>query len=412
MEKLLNLQDQYKFPMGQLIYEQESAAEVTFAMTNRKALTGMPIREYIRPEELQEYYDSLRDLAFSDEELAILERQTDKRYTDQYLGYLASFRLPAINVFVDQWNGDITAETTARWNAASLWEIPMLSAIPELYYPRYIEAHGGSMSQVWNEGDRRLTQMIELMRAHPEIKFAEFGTRRRFSSEWQDHAVERFTTECPESLIGTSNPWLADKYNIPASGTNAHELGMTYAALAEARGGNPLDGQHRVVTDWLERFPTMPVALIDTFTSDITLHDLTPEDIDRIKSFRIDSGDERKIGNKVIAFLERHHVDPLSRTLFFSNSLTPQKVVDLSNEFRGEIGVAFGIGGNAVNNMGFDASHDLPGMNIVSKAVKVDGHGTVKLSDDEGKHMGHPDDVERYQHYANERLGGISRSAA
>ena len=45
MEKMLNIQDQYKFPMGQLMFETEPTAEVTFAMTNRKALTGMPISE-------------------------------------------------------------------------------------------------------------------------------------------------------------------------------------------------------------------------------------------------------------------------------------------------------------------------------------------------------------------------------
>lgn len=323
MEKLLNLQDQYKFPMGQLIHEQEPDAEVTFKMTNRKAQKGMRIADYIHPEELQDYYDELRELTFTPEQLAILERQTDKHYTSEYMGMLASFKLPAIEVMIDPENNDLTAVTTSNWNASSLWEIPMLSAIPELYYPRYIEANGGTMSQVWNEGDRRLTDMIELMKAHPEIKFSEFGTRRRFSGAWQDHAVERFVEECPDNLIGTSNPYLADKYGITAVGTNAHELSMVYAALIEARGGNPLDGQNKVIQDWLERFPTMPVALIDTFTSNVTLHDLTSEQIDKLRSFRIDSGDERKIGQKVISFLERHDIDPMTRSLFFSNSLTP-----------------------------------------------------------------------------------------
>lgn len=179
---------------------------------------------------------------------------------------------------------------------------------------------------------------------------------------------------------------------------------MTYAALTEARGGNPLDGSNQVVMDWLERFPSMPVALIDTFTSDVALHDLTPSQITELKSYRIDSGDEYEIGHKVISFLEEHDIDPRSRTLFFSNSLTPEKAVELHEHFKKIIGVAFGIGGHAVNNMGFDAEHDLPSMNIVAKATTVNGHGTVKLSDDKGKHMGHPLDVARYQRYANDRL--------
>ncbi|MEO8911439.1 MAG: hypothetical protein ABI303_00505 [Candidatus Saccharimonas sp.] len=405
MERLLNLQDQYKFPMGQLIHEQEPEAEVTLKMTNRKALKGMRIADYIQPEALQEHYDNLRGRTFAPDELAILERQADKHYTHEFLGYLAAFKLPEIEVAIDPDNNDITATTTANWNDSSLWEIPMLSAIPELYYPKYIEANGGTMSEVWNEGDRRLTSMIELMRANPDVKFAEFGTRRRFSSDWQDHAVERFATECPDNLIGTSNPWLAAKYSIPASGTNAHELGMVYAALEEERGGNPIDGQSRVIADWLERFPGMPVVLTDTFTTEATLASITPEQAEQIKSYRVDSGDERIIGEKIIEFVRRFGIDPLTRTLFFSNSLTPEKAVALQRYFAGRVGVAFGIGGHSVNNMGFDAAHSLPNMNIVAKAVTANGHGTVKLSDDLGKHMGSPENVARYQRFAAHRLG-------
>jgi nicotinate phosphoribosyltransferase len=204
MEKLLNIQDQYKFPMGQLIYEQAPEAEVTFKMQNRKQ--DMRIADYVSSEELQEHYDSLRGLQFTPDELAVLESQTDKKYTKEFLGYLATFRLPEIEVSIDPSNNDITASTTAPWNEASLWEIPMLSAIPELYYPRFIAANGGTMAEVWNEGDRRLSNMIDLVKANPGLKFAEFGTRRRFSSDWQDHAVERFVAECPENLIGTSTP--------------------------------------------------------------------------------------------------------------------------------------------------------------------------------------------------------------
>ena len=411
MERLLNLQDQYKFPMGQLIYEQEPDAEVTFKTTNRKALKGMRIADYVQPEELQEHYDSLRELSFTPEELAILERQTDKHYTPEYLGMLASFKLPAIEVMIDPDNNDITATTTANWNASSLWEIPMLASIPEFYYPRYIDANGGSMKQVWNEGDRRLTDMIALMKQNPGLQFAEFGTRRRFGSAWQSHAVERFVTECPENLIGTSNPYLADKYGIAASGTNAHELGMAFAVLEEQRGGNPLDGQARVIDTWLERFPGMPVVLTDTFTTRATLASMTREQIDQVKSYRIDSGDEREVGNLLIQFLIANGIDPTTRTLFFSNSLTPEKALSLYEYFNGCIDVKFGIGGNAVNNMGFSAKRSLPGLNIVAKAVTVNGWHSVKLSDDLGKHMGTPEDVARYLDKANRRqlqLGSLA----
>lgn len=408
MEPLLNLQDQYKFPMGQLMFEQEPEAEVTFRMTNRKAKNGMRIADYVAPQELQERYDELRGLSFTPDQIDVLRGQTDKQYSEKFLGYLASFHLPEIEVSIDPKNDDITAETTSRWNASSLWEIPMLSQIPELYYPRYIEAAGGTMAQVWNEGDRRLTDFIGLMKAN-DMKWAEFGTRRRFSSDWQEHAVERFVTECPEQFLGTSNPWIAHKYGVAAVGTNAHELPMVYAALEESRGGNPLDGQTKVIDDWLERFPTMPVLLVDTFTSDFALESLTQRQLEAIKTCRIDSGDERVIGRKIIDFWHRQGLG--TPNLMFTNSLSAEKAVALKRHFGKQAVTLFGIGGGSVNNTGFAAEHDLPGMNIVSKAVHADGQGTVKLSDDAGKHMGAPKDVARYKHLIKERRAAVAAAS-
>lgn len=408
-ESLLKLQDQYKFPMGDLIHSRHPDAEVTFRLHNRRADT-MRIADYVSAEELQSHYDALRDLRFNDDELSWLSEQKDalgrQRYRDEYLGYLASFRLPEITVSMDPANNDLTAETTAPWNDASMWEIPMLSQLSEVWYPRYLADKDIDPAAVWHEGDRRLDDFIATVNDTPGFQFAEFGTRRRYSSEWQDHAVKRFAQECPDALLGTSNPYLAKKYDIPAVGTNAHELAMVYAALEEEQGGNPLDGQHKLIADWLDRFPDMPVALIDTFTSDITLHDMSPAQMKEIKSFRIDSGDERKIGAKVIQAIIASGQDPLEKTLFFSNSLSIDKAVALDNEFRraGRINTKFGIGGHSVNNMGDGNGNDIPSWNAVAKAVTVNGRGTVKLSDDAGKHMGDPQDVARYLSLAQERL--------
>jgi nicotinate phosphoribosyltransferase len=408
-ESLLNLQDQYKFPMGDLIHQKNADAEVTFRMHNRRP-DRMRIADYVSVEELQAHYDSLRDLQFTPEELGWLRDQTDalgkQRYRDSYLGYLASFRLPEIHVYMDEQHNDIAAEVTAPWNESSLWEIPMLSQLSELWYPRYLAANGINPAAVWADGDRRLDDFIAKVNATPGFSFAEFGTRRRYSSDWQDHAVERFKNECPEHFLGTSNPHLARKYGIAAIGTNAHELSMTYAALEESRGGYPLDGQNQVIADWLERYPDMPVALIDTFTSDVTLHDMTQEQLERVASYRIDSGDERKIGAKVIAVLEKVGIDPHTKTLFFSNSLSIDKALALDKDFRqaGRIGAKFGIGGHSVNNMGDGNGNDIPSWNAVAKAVTVNGRGTVKLSDDSGKHMGESDDVDRYLRLARQRM--------
>jgi nicotinate phosphoribosyltransferase len=170
---------------------------------------------------------------------------------------------------------------------------------------------------------------------------------------------------------------------------------MVYAALEESHGGNPLDGQTKVIDDWLDRFPSMPVLLVDTFTSDVALRSLTRQQLEAITTCRIDSGDERVIGRKIIDFWQANGLS--APNLMFTNSLSGEKAVGLKRYFGKQATTLFGIGGGSVNNMGFDPTNDLPGMNIVSKATRANGHGTVKLSDDLGKHMGKTTDVKRYK---------------
>lgn len=398
MERLLNLQDQYKFPMGQFIYEQEPAAEVTFKMVNRRAKSGMRIADYVSVQELQEYYDSLRSLRYTPEELAIIERQEGKDYTPEFLGYLAAFRLPEIEVSIDPATNDLTAVTSGKWNDVSQAEIPILKAIPTLYYPRYLADHDISKREWFRGGDERGTEFINYITSSGAAT-AEFGTRRAASSEWQDHMVGRMVEECPGQFIGTSNPWLAAKYGVKEVGTNAHELGSVFGALEGSRGGNPLDGQVRLFREWMTRFPMMRAALIDTFTSDVALHDMDRTLYEQTELYRIDSGVEEKIGQKVIAMLERVGIDPTTRTLMFTNSLSGKRVAELQHLFGGQTRVAFGVGGGSTNNMPYT-----PGLNVVCKAVEVNGIGTVKLSDDDGKHMGNPADVDRYLTLCAQRL--------
>ena len=157
----------------------------------------------------------------------------------------------------------------------------------------------------------------------------------------------------------------------------------------------------------------MPVLLTDTFTSDFTLKALTKRHIETIKTCRIDSGNEQVVGQKIIDFWQNQGLN--APALMFTNSLSAEKAVMLKEHFSRLTPTLFGIGGGSVNAMGFAATHDLPTMNIVSKAVRVNGHGTVKLSDDAGKHMGTKRDVSRYKRLAaawttvtNEEIAGAA----
>ena len=416
-ESLFDTQDFYKFTMGDFIDQEHPDAEVTFRMHNRQP-DVIRIADYTSVEELQEHYDRLQDLRFTSDEIDWLRSLTDaegkQRFRNGYLGRLAAFQMPKIRVFMDTENNDISAEATGLWPDVSLTEIPMLSTLSEACYPNYLTSHGISKQEAWDGGDRRFDYFAHAAGSQPGFRFADFCTRRRFGSEWQDHITRRILDEIPETFIGTSNPYLAKKYGIKPIGTNAHELGQVFAGIEENHGGSPIDGFMRMVRKWPERYPDMPVLLTDTYTTGLTLHELSDDELDRYKTFRIDSGKERKIGAQIIAAVQAAGLDPREKSLLFSNSLSIDEALALDREFRiaGRIGATSGIGGGLGNNMEDRFGRSTPRWNVVSKAVSVDGRGLVKLSDDEGKHMGNPADVARYQREVAERLALPRKQAA
>ena len=79
----------------------------------------------------------------------------------------------------------------------------------------------------------KLWEKIELLRKVPEVRISEFGTRRRHSFLWQEYVVQMMRVALGASLSGTSNTFLAYKHDLEAMGTNAHELPMAMAALAD-----------------------------------------------------------------------------------------------------------------------------------------------------------------------------------
>ena len=81
-------------------------------------------------------------------------------------------------------------------------------------------------------------------------------------------------------------------------------------------------------------------------------------------------------------------VDPISKTIIFSDSLTPEKAIELHKWCNGKINCSFGIGTNLSNDVGV-----IP-LNMVIKvtACKFENDDNwidaIKLSDDKGKETG------------------------
>jgi nicotinate phosphoribosyltransferase len=243
-------------------------------------------------------------------------------------------------------------------------------------------------------------EKIAILKDRPDIKFSDFGTRRRFSYAWQKHVVERVATELPDNFVGTSNIYLAHELGLKPIGTFAHELPMVYAALADKNGESPLDGHNRVLQDWEQAYKgDLSTALTDTFTTDFFFADFTPEQADQWKSLRHDSGDPIEFGTRVIEFYDNLGIDPQNKTVVFSDGLDIDTIVELADYFKGRINVMFGWGTTLTNDLGVKAN------NFVMKAVRADGMPTVKLSDAEGKHTGPADKIELYKQEVARAVG-------
>lgn len=393
--------DYYKATMSQSEFEHHPEAVVTFELKNRGANL---LSEYVEPKELNERLGALRR-GWTPEELAYLaglqNQDGNAQFSEAYLDYLADSPLPVVTVGLNE-RGDIAAKTQGEWPLVTFWETVVMSELNELYFDNKLKAEGSSLEELYTEGNRRLNEKIEILKDRPDIRFADFGTRRRFSYGWHKHVVERVAKELPENFIGTSNIYLAHTLGLAPIGTYAHELPMVYASLAEKEGRNPLEGHREMLNDWHNTYRgDLSTALTDTFTSEFFFADFTQEQAEAWKGLRHDSGDPVEFGEQVIAFYEQYNIEPRDKTIVFSDGLDIETIVILADHFKDRINIVFGWGTTLTNDLGIKTN------NIVMKAVEVDGVGTVKLSDNVGKHTGDDKAIERYQSYVTERVSPV-----
>ncbi|HEY8885945.1 MAG TPA: nicotinate phosphoribosyltransferase [Candidatus Microsaccharimonas sp.] len=386
--------DYYKLTMGQVALERFPNAEVTFTMKNRAG--DFPLSQYVNIDELRGRFDEIIAQGFTTEEItyfAGLKAQNgEARFDESYLDFLANIHLVDVDVAIDEETNDLAISAKGPWANVSLWETIVMSEVNEQYYRNLMKAQELNVEDVWAEGDRRLDEKITKLKARPDIKFSDFGTRRRFSAAWHDHVIGRLAEELPDNFVGTSNPWFAHKHNLAPIGTYAHEMPMVYAGLADAEGRNPLEGHSDMMNDWDVRYNgDLSIALTDTFTSKFFFADFTKEQAEKWHGLRHDSGDPVEFGEQAIKFYKDKGIDPSTKTLVFSDGLDIDTIIALADHFAGRINLMFGWGTTLMNDLGIRAN------NFVMKATNVNEIDTVKLSDNAGKHTGPISQVERYE---------------
>lgn len=390
IQSLLDI-DFYKFTMGQLVFHRRGDVRVTYGLTNRTK--RVRLADHLDLGQLREELDHARTLRFSKTDLHYLRGTNeygDRMFSEDYLEFLAGLQLPEYDLSAD--DGQLLVRFSGLWREAIYWETIALSIINELYSRSLLRGMSRfERDAVVAEGVQRLRAKIRTLREHPSIRFSDFGTRRRFSHRWQDYIVGVLAEELPAQFLGTSDTLLAMKHALLPMGTNAHELPMVYAALAED--DVQLRAAQRTVLDnwWDEYGWGLSVALTDTFGTDAFFSDFTPDLAKAWKGVRQDSGDPFIFGEKAIEFYRNIGVDPAEKLIVFSDGLELPTILQLENRFAGRVKTTYGWGTNLTNDLGFD------NLSLVVKVVAANGRPTVKLSDNLAKAMGPAEEVERYK---------------
>ncbi|WP_022759260.1 nicotinate phosphoribosyltransferase [Butyrivibrio fibrisolvens] len=372
--------DLYKFSMGQAIYHQFPSYTTTWTFKCRNKDV------HFTDEMVEEIKRQLRlycDLRFNEDELEYL--RSIKWIQNSYVDFLRLWqpRFEDFTITTDAECG-LGIETSGTWLNTSMYEIPTLAIVNEVYFRMQYD-----YDDLLESFKERLEKKFEDVRSNRFNlgTFSEFGLRRRLSRQAQELAVEKFShlhdgkdTQCKSNFIGTSNVYLAMKFGITPVGTMAHEWIMCTGQGNHKH--NPAYSNWYALDAWVREYGVLNgIALTDTITTDCFLRDFQLTYATLFSGVRHDSADPIEWGEKMIEHYKALDIDPMTKTLLFSDSLNFEKAAAIADHFKGKAKVAFGIGTYIANDT------NVPALNIVMKTTFCNGQDVAKLSDVDGKGM-------------------------
>ncbi len=381
--------DLYKFSMGQAIYHQFPDYKTTWTFKCRNSdvkFTSEMVAEI--KHQIQEYCK----LRFQEDELEYLKNiGTIKDKTGKVIkkGWISETYTDFLRLWSPRYEDfeiktdapcGLSIEAKGTWLNTSMYEIPTLAIVNEVYF-RYAYNY----DELKKQFSQKLKGKISLLEngTYELGAFSEFGLRRRLSSECQEMAVQQLKKaklSASTIFVGTSNVYLAKKYELKPTGTMAHEWIMCIGQGNRAI--NPAYSNLYSLRAWVNEYKVQNgTALTDTITTDCFLRDFDEEFATLFSGVRHDSGDPYQWGEKIIEHYKKLGIDPKTKTLLFSDSLNFEKATQLNRYFKDRIKVAFGIGTFITNDT------DKTPLNIVMKVTNCNGSDVAKVSDTPGKGM-------------------------
>jgi nicotinate phosphoribosyltransferase len=420
--------DFYKLLMLQFVWKHFPTTRATFSLQNRT--TSVRLADIIELHELRAQLENTRKLRFHKSELIWLAGNTfyGRRgmFEPAFLEWLdKDFRLSEFDLFLE--DGQIGLRFDGLWTETMLWEIYSLSIIDELKTRASLKNLSElELDILYARAKTRLWEKMERLRGVPGLSLSDFGTRRRHSFLWHEYVVKAMSDVLGPSFTGSSNTFLAYKHDLEAIGTNAHELPMALAAMANSD-DELRTAQYRLLELWQQTYQgELLILLPDTFGTTQFLRD-APDWVADWTGQRIDSKDPFAAGDEYIQWLEQRGRDPRRKRLIASDALDVDRILALHAYFAGRVNdgaqaeefrtakdfcdgnkwtphrrIRFSGGWgtfltNDFRNCNPRGDDSFNPISLVCKLSEVDGRPAVKLSDNLSKAMGPPEEIERYR---------------
>ncbi|MDE7413611.1 MAG: nicotinate phosphoribosyltransferase [Muribaculaceae bacterium] len=382
--------DLYKFTMCCAVIDNYPRTQVKYKFIDRNH-TRYPIGF---GKELKRQIKLLENVRITDEEIEFMQNRCTF-IPNWFYSFLKGFRYDSRWVKVDQdAEGYLSVEFEGAWSNTIFLEVKILAIISELYYIMTGESRNLDYEEYYNMSIEKASRLIA-----GGCYFSDFGTRRRASLRAQETVVKALK-ECnercggPGRFTGTSNVWLAMKYNLTPIGTMAHEMVCAIAGMY-----GPQMSNHIAMKAWSQTYRgALGTFLYDTYGWRIFSLNFSEDYANMFKGLRVDSGDNFEQLDLIVEKYRSLNIDPSTKQVIFSNGLDVDEALKIQEYAKGKCLPSFGIGTHFTNNF--------PGikpLNIVVKllAVKITESWpfycqTCKLSEDKGKYTGNREVVRRF----------------
>lgn len=300
-----------------------------------------PHRSYLVVAGLAQSVEYLRNLRFTDEEIAFLQAlPVFAHVSPEFFAYLREFRF----------SGDVWAMPEGTMAFAGE---PLLRVTAPLIEAQLLETY---LLATINFQTLIASKAARIVEAAHGRSIIEFGARR---AHGMDAALYAARAAYIGGCIGTSNVEAAMKFNLPVFGTAAHSWVMSF------------DREREAFRAFHEIFPDHTTLLLDTYDT-LKAAQLATEFGPSLRGVRLDSGDLCQLSTQVRAILDQAGMQQTK--IMASGDLDEFKITALLAQ--GAPIDSFGVGTE------LSTSRDEPALGGVYKLVELNGQPKMKLSQD------------------------------